>query len=102
VVLAGLMVPPVLARSRVAEANEPVPVPDGFVFVTGPLEAVRTAVRKKSLVLMAIVGPYLSDEAARDPTMTYPTQLLTRLRSAWPGVTIRLALLPIARVGVMG
>jgi hypothetical protein len=96
-VLAGLMVPTLVGRASLAAANEPVPVPDGFVFVPGPLDAVRTAVRKKSLVLMAIVGPHLSVEAARDPTMTYPTQLLARLRIAWPGVNIRLALLPIAR-----
>ncbi len=95
--LASAMVPTLLGRSGRARANEPVPVPDGFGFVAGPLEAVKAAVRKKSLVLMAIVGPYLSAEAARDPTMTYPTQLLTRLRSAWPEVTIRLALAPIAR-----
>jgi hypothetical protein len=95
--LAGLMAPTLLGRSRLAVANQPVPVPDGFVFVPGPLEVVRAAVRKKSLALMAIVGPYLNAEAARDPTMTYPTQLLARLRIAWPGVTIRLALLPIAR-----
>lgn len=97
VFLASAMAPALLGRSRRAGANEAAPVPDGFGFVTGPLDAVKAAVRKKSLVLMAVVGPYLSAEAARDPTMTYPTLLLTRLRGAWPGVTIRLALLPIAR-----
>ena len=42
-VLAGLLAPTLLGRSRLAVANEPVPVPDSFVFVPGPLEAVRAA-----------------------------------------------------------
>jgi acyl-CoA thioesterase I len=80
-----------------AWATEPVPVPDGFAFLAGPLKAVRAAVQHKSLSIVAIVGPVVNAEATRDPTLPYPNRLAVRLREAWPGVTIRMELLPIAR-----
>ncbi|MFL5253863.1 MAG: hypothetical protein ACJ8AI_13390 [Rhodopila sp.] len=96
VLLAGLVAAPPLLAGHGAAAGAQMPLPDDFAFNTGPLEAVQEAVRRGTLTVVAAVGPVLSREAARDPASIYPNQVVTRLRQAWPKVTVTLGLLPIA------
>jgi hypothetical protein len=94
-VVAGLALAPLLAGVRPARATPP--LPDGFTFDVGIQPAVREAVARKSLRLLAIGSALVNGGAARDPELTYPARLAARLGEALPGVSIRLAALPIAR-----
>ncbi|HVZ10533.1 hypothetical protein [Rhodopila sp.] len=100
--LTAMMTPPLLAQPRRAAGADPpgsaVPIPDDFTFIVEKLEAVRAAVDRRALTLMTIVGPMTASSAAKDPSLTYPAVLASRLKAAWPDVRVQSGLLPIARM----
>lgn len=67
------------------------PVPDPFVIPHGGLPATQTGVAIGRLTILAMGGAATVGAAARGPEFTYPARLEARLRTAFPGTDIKVA-----------